>query len=152
KVVALQREILALKGQDPPQLELRLKELQEQLAACNRKLFGDSSEKRRRSDEVTPLSAERPPQTGHGPRPQPKLPFRDVAPTLADDDKTCDLCGGVLDEWPGQFEESEEIDVIERQFVIKRHKRHKYRCRCTGCVKTAPGSLKLFEKARYSID
>jgi transposase len=52
----------------------------------------------------------------------------------------------------GQYEESEEIDVIERHFVVKKHKRKKYRCSCNGCIETALGPPKLFEGARYSID
>jgi len=31
----------------------------------------------------------------------------------------------------------------ERQFVLVRHRRQKYRCRCNGCVATAPGPLRL---------
>ena len=52
----------------------------------------------------------------------------------------------------GQFEESEEIDSLERQFVLVRHKRKKYRCRCGGCVETAPAPEKLIKGGRYSID
>ncbi|HVW28873.1 MAG TPA: transposase, partial [Polyangiaceae bacterium] len=43
---------------------------------------------------------------------------------IADEaDKVCSACGGDLREWTGQFEESEEIDIVERRFVIKKHKR-----------------------------
>jgi transposase len=43
----------------------------------------------------------------------------------------------------GQTEDSEEITVIERQFVLVKHQRQKYRCACNGCVDTAPGPLRL---------
>ena len=50
-----------------------------------------------------------------------------------------------------QAEESEEITVVERRFLRVRHRRHKYRCRCNGCVVTAPGPAKLIPGGRYSI-
>ncbi len=44
---------------------------------------------------------------------------------------------------PGQTEDAEEITVVERRFVLVTHRRKKYRCRCNGCVETAPGPLRL---------
>jgi len=52
----------------------------------------------------------------------------------------------------GQFEESEEIDTLERQFVVVHHKRKKYRCTCGGCIETALGPDKLIPGGRYSVD
>ncbi len=49
-----------------------------------------------------------------------------------------------------QSEDSEEVTVIERNFVLVRHRRRKYRCQCNGCIKTAPGPLKLIRGGRYS--
>ena len=43
----------------------------------------------------------------------------------------------------GQTEDSEEITVVERQFVLVKHQRKKYRCACNGCVDTAPGPPRL---------
>jgi len=60
------------------------------------------------------------------------------------------LCGGHLQASEGFFEDSEEVDVIERRFVIKKHRRQKYKCSCGSCIKTAPAPLKLFAGARYS--
>jgi transposase len=74
----------------------------------------------------------------------------DVTHTLDDADKTCPSCGGELTEWEGQAEESEEIDVVERQFVIRKHRRLKYRCKCHACVETAIGPAKLIAGGRYS--
>jgi transposase len=51
----------------------------------------------------------------------------------------------------GQFEESEEIDVVAREFRIVRHKRQKYRCSCGECVETALGPDKLIAGGRYSL-
>src|SRR5207249_10523515 len=59
------------------------------------------------------------------------------------------VCGGKLDEM-GQFEESEEVTVVERSFVLVKHRRTKYRCRCNACVETALGPPKLKAGCRYS--
>jgi len=64
KVLALTSENLALKGASPADLQLRLAQLETQLAVKNKLLFGKSSEKRTvAKDEVAP---ERVPQVGHG--------------------------------------------------------------------------------------
>jgi hypothetical protein len=41
-------------------------------------------------------------------------------------------------------EESEEIDIVDVKYVLTKHRRQKYRCRCGACIETAPGPLKLF--------
>lgn len=146
--VALQRRVLALEGKSPEELQTRLAALEEQLAAMRERMFGPSSERRQSAD--TPR--ERAPRTGHGPREQPQLRIADVIHVLDDADMACPKCGKPLEEWEGQHEESEEIDVIERQFVIRKHHRQKYRCSCNGCIETAPGPMKLFPGSRYSID
>ncbi|MCP4447138.1 MAG: hypothetical protein GY811_17590, partial [Myxococcales bacterium] len=42
------------------------------------------------------------------------LPTVEKMHALADDDQACDHCGGQLAGWEGQFEEFEEINVVER--------------------------------------
>ena len=49
-----------------------------------------------------------------------------------------------------QSEDAEEITVVQRQFVVVRHRRRKYRCRCNACVVTAPGPPRLQHGAHYS--
>jgi transposase len=150
KVVSLTRELLALKGEDPAKLQLRLAQLEEQLAQTKKKIFGRSSEKQPKAkDEPEPAAK---PQTGHGPHAQTELPEIEVVHSLDEADKVCSACGGALTEWEGQFEESREIDVIERRFVVKKHKQKKYVCTCGACIETALGPEKLFSGARYSID
>ncbi len=119
-----------------------------------RALFGDPSEKRPRPEaETTPAPPA--PSRGHGPKEQPTLPLIEQRHTLPDSERTCPQCGGTLTELAGQTEDAEEITVVERQFVLVRHHRQKYRCRCNGCVATAPGPLRLATRpdargARYS--
>ena len=147
QVLELKQQLAAAAGQGSDQLEL-LAELERQLAARNRKLFGDSSEKRK-----SPKSGrDTQPQTGHGPREQLELAVTEREHLLDEADHACPSCGGHLEEMAGQTEDSEEVDVLERQFVLVRHKRKKYRCSCGGCVETAPGPDKLIPGGRYSID
>lgn len=151
KNLELQARVAELEGKTPADLQQRLALLEAQLAQRNQMLFGRSSEKRGRDDE-TPASRDPEPKKGHGPRAQPKLPIIETTHELDEADRTCVSCGGHLEVWAGQAEESEEVDVIERRFVIRKHLRTKYRCRCGGCVETAPAPLKLKEGGRYSID
>jgi transposase len=148
EVTKLQQEVIKLTGGDAEQLKLRLAELERRLALQNKKLFGDSSEKRRGKNG----KGKKKPQTGHGPRQQPNLPEIPVVHELDEPDETCPQCGGRLQEWEGQFEESEEVEVYERQFFLAKHKRKKYRCKCGQCIETAPGPMKLIPGGRYSID
>jgi len=152
KIAELQQELAVAEGRTPEVLQQRLQLLEEQLASRNRALFGASSEKRSSSDQdETKEKSGKKKQAARGRRPQPRLPVLEVEHELDEPDKVCPKCGGLLEEWEGQFEESEEIDVIERQFVIRKHKRKKYRCRCNACVETALGPLKLVPGGRYSI-
>lgn len=153
-VLELTKELLVAKGKDKEQLQLRLLQLEQQLAVQNRKLFGQSSEKRGEgqgggAEDDKPKK----PQRGHGPTEQPNLlRVDDVVHELDEADKVCPSCGGGLDEWADQFEDTEEVDVLERRFVLRKHRQKKYRCRCGACVETAPPPTRLFPAARYSVD
>jgi len=151
-IAKLERKLAELEGRTPEELQQQLQFLEEQLAAKNRALFGDSSEKRPPAGDGAPKKKRGKKRRGHGPRPQPQLPVIETEHALDEPDQVCPRCGGQLEEWEGQFEESEEIDVIERQFVIRKHKRKKYRCRCNACVETALGPVKLIPGGRYSLD
>lgn len=142
----LAQEVARLRGEAPLTLQRELAFLQELLAQRERALFGASSEQRPRTETPGPAPT-RPPQRGHGPRTQPQLPTLEKVHELDDPDRTCPQCGGTLREMKGQTEDSEEITVIERQFVIVKHQRQKYRCACNGCVETAPGPVRLGARA-----
>jgi transposase len=149
RLVELTRQLAEARGEDRAQLELELQRLTEQLATRNRSLFGDRSE--RRGGKEKDRSAPHDPQRGHGPREQATLPIVEVTHTLDPADQMCPQCGGDLQPWGGQTEDSEEIDVVERSFRIVRHRRQKSRCEC-GCIDTALGPPKLMPGGRYSVD
>jgi transposase len=149
KNVELTRELLKLKGLGTEQLALKLAELELQLAQRNQALFGKSSEKRNKRPQG---EREGEPQRGHGPKAQPKLRFLDEVVELdPSEDVVCPHCEKPVVEWDSQFEESEEIHVVSREFVRKTIKRKKARCECCRTIVTAPAPLKLFPGARYSI-
>ena len=148
-IAKMKEELHALRGGDPEQLKLAIADLEQQLAKRNQMLFGDKSEKRPGAKE---LKAEKAPKTGHGPRQQLLLPEIEQVHLLDQADQVCSSCGGGLELWDGQHETSEEVDVVELKYVLKKHLRQKYRCRCGACIETAPGPQKLFAGARYSID
>jgi transposase len=137
----LAHELARLRGEAPLTLQRELAFLQELLAQRERALFGASSEQRPRPDP--PPAPPRAPRRGHGPTAQPQLPTIEKVHELDDADRACPQCGGALREMTGQTEDSEEITVLERQFVIVKHQRKKYRCACNGCVETAPGPVRL---------
>lgn len=140
RIEELALEVARLKGLDTAQASLDLPDLkisiqpQEPVAAPEKK----------------PRKPKKP-QKGHGPKAQPRLPieqidhyFKEIPP--------CPCCGDDLRVWEGQFEESEEITVVETTFKLLQHRRAKYRCSCHSAVLTAPGPTKLIPGGRYSVD
>jgi transposase len=148
ELLATKLELARLRGEDLATLELELRFRTEQLAARERVLFAPSSERRHKEEGDRASEPKR--KRGHGPTAQPSLPMTERVHTLDEPDQTCTSCGGRLGAWPGQFEESEEVDVVARSFRLVVHRRQKYRCRCGGCVETAPAPVRLVPGGRYS--
>jgi transposase len=143
QVRKLVEEITRLRGDDPARLQRELALLEELL------------EKREEAPQVaSPASApkERRPSNGHGPRCQPELPLVEEVYELPQTERDCPVCGLELSEMTNQFEDSEEITVVQRKFVLTKCRRRKYRCRCNASVVTAKGPLKLKAGSRYSVD
>jgi transposase len=150
RLAELLAELSALKGETSA-AQLVIQGLEEQIAKLAKKVFGHSSERSTRETGKDDEAQEKKPRRGHGPTAQPDLPSIDVVHDLDEPDKTCPSCGGGLEEMEGQTEDSPEIDVIPTRFVIKNHRRKKYRCACGGCVETAPGPEKFVPGGRYSM-
>ena len=147
------RELAKLKGQDGErQLELEIQRLQAQMSKLQKMVFGASSERRKGDGNGKPGEQEKQPQTGHGPTEQPELPRVEQVHELAEDERVCELCGGVLEEWAGQEETSEEVSVVQRVFFVATHKQKKYRCQCGGRIKLAEKPPRLIDGGRYSTE
>ena len=150
RLVKLTEELSRAQGGDVDRLQLELQLLKEQLHQRNQALFGTSSEKQSRSAKDSEKEPSKP-RTGHGPKPQPSLPIEEVLFELDEADRMCPKCGGELGEMTGQFEEADVVDVVSREFRIKREKRQKYVCSCGECIETALGSDKPIPGGRYSL-
>jgi transposase len=150
RVVELTAALLQAQGKDRVALQLEIESLQAELAKKNRMLFGKSSERRGGEEDDADASKSPTPRHGHGPREQKQLRLVLEEHVLEGADLTCRACGGALEEM-GQAEESEEVDVISREFVLKKHVRKKYRCRCGACIETAPMPPRLVPGGRYSL-
>ena len=138
RLETLAGELRDARGEEARSLQLEIAHLKEQLASRTKALFGDSSERRPCAEHKTNERKE--PRRGHGPREQKALPIVEVVHQLDEPDQACPSCGGDLHPMTDQFEEAEEIDVVERSFRIVRHKRQKYRCRCGAAIETALAS------------
>lgn len=148
----LAEAVAKLHGKDArlaEQLAFKMERMQRQHAAALKQLFGPRSEKSQLATEGKPGG--KAPQTGHGPKEQPRLPVQEVFHELTVEQAVCDLCSASMKPWKDQFEESSEVDFIVPKVVLLKHYRQKYRCTCGGCIKTAKGPTKLFPKARYSV-
>lgn len=148
RVVELLRENLTLKGMTSAQLQQALELLEGELQRVKSNETGRPPSTERRGEAK---SAPEKPQVGHGPRAQPQLEIILQTHELDEADKVCVECGNPLCEWEGQDDETEEIEVIERRFVLKKVVRKKYRCRC-GCVEMPDLPARLVPGGRYSND
>ena len=150
RLIVLTRELAKLRGEHAQgKLALEIRKLQSQMESYERQL-GKVSEKRASLERAEREA--KAPQRGHGPRPQPKLPVEEQIHELAESERVCPACEGRLDAMAGQFEDSEEVTVVRREFKLVQHRRQKYRCRCNGAVVTAPGPTRLIPGGRYSVE
>lgn len=153
RLVELTRQIAELRGESAAeQLQLEISKLQEQMSKLQKELFGRSSEKRSKDSKGRGVEQQKASQRGHGANRQLQLEIKPCKHELDEALRVCELCGGQLREWEGQTEDSEEITVVERRFMMYQHKRQKYICSCGAAPVTAPGPLKLTPGGRYSIE
>ena len=151
KIESLARELAELKGLDAAQAALELPDLR--IVDAEAKQAEDAADTSQ--EEPAPPAADSPKETsrrrGHGPKSQPELPLQ-VNEHRFENLPTCPSCDGLMQVWENQFEESEEITVVETSFRVALHRRQKYRCKCHGAILTSPGPAKLIPGGRYSVD
>jgi transposase len=151
KVVTLLRENLSLKGMSPEQLQQALSLIDAELSRAKSDEPGARTSTERRPSGQSGNGGEKKPRTGHGPTPQPNLPTIEAVHDVDEADKACGSCGGALEYFEGQDDETEEVEVIERRFFVKKNVRKKYRCKC-GCIEMALMPERLVPGGRYSND
>lgn len=147
-------ENAALKGKGAQeQLEWELARIQEQMSVLQKRLFGESSERGRKDGEEGEegKKPKKKPE-GHGPRPQKALRRQQLHLEIPADECVCPECEAPLQAMAGVTEDSEQITVIRREFVVQEVKRQKYRCRCGFGLHTAPPPIKHIPGGRYSLD
>lgn len=146
----LTKELAELKGNSAQeQLEFELTRIQQQMATLQQRLFGDSSERRDREEQDTKPAR---PTPGHGPNPQLALRHEDKILELPEEQRYCRECSSELIPIPGMTDDSEQITVIRREFVVENIRRQKYRCGCGIGLVTAPAPVKHVPGGRYSLD
>lgn len=151
KLVELLRENLELKGMSPQAIEQNLPGLLDQVttkpSASGATRSGNEGRPRGEGKDKSKDE----PQKGHGPTPQPGLETIEETFDVDEADKICPLCGLSTEEWEGAEDESEIIESIHRKWVKRKCLQKKHRCKCGGCVITAPGPDKLIKGGRYGI-
>ncbi len=141
---------LGLDDKQREQLELSL--LQE-LKKSREGIFRCDEQKQDKAGAAEDEKKKKKKPKGHGPRPQRHLPVVELpAFELAKEDRGCKVCGGTVEEMKGQFEESEWVTVVHREFRRERIRQQKYRCACNANVVTAPGPEKLIPGGRYTVE
>ena len=150
RLAGLTEKLAKLEGKEPiEQLQLEFMKLKEQVAAQRNKLYGKSSERRRRKTRDKKEPKER---TKFGYRDQPDLPVEVVEHKLEPDEQSCKICGGVPEATGKIVEAGEEITVVEREYKLVRHQLSVYGCKCPGEQVVAPAPVKLIPSGRYSLD
>jgi transposase len=140
KLVDNQRELAKLRGEDFDQQQFL-------------NLLTQASTARIQPDNPadSPKPKPRKKRKKFGTTPQPALPLETREEELDDADRMCPACGDELAELPGQFETSEMIDVVEVDYRRVQVRQKKYRCRCGGCIETAPPAQRAVKGGRYSL-
>ncbi len=149
KVLELSKKLASATEKDKAQLELELAAVEKQLAKTADDEQTRPPKNEGRSSAKNRSDAKSDPQSGHGPKSQPALEVKPQLWLLDEADRACPSCGERLEPWAGATDDSDEVDVIERVFVIRRHQRQKYRCKCGHC-ETALGPRRWLMGGRYS--
>lgn len=148
RIAELMAEIAELRGKPvPEQLVIELASKQEQLQALQRKVFGESSERRPKAKPP----AEREAQRGHGPNEQPDIEHIERIALLPEAHRVCECCGEPLHELPGLTEDSQFISVERPLYFVVKYKRQKYSCKNECTIVTAPNAAKVYDGGNYSI-
>lgn len=160
-ILKLDKQVEELKSQYEQKVGL----LEEELQFFKHRLFGRKSEKLKNLDdknwpwlfneaemvvnkEAAEAQGEEPlirvkEYTRHraGRKPLPaNLPRKEIIHTLTEEERKC-ACGAIAEKIGEEF--SEKLDVIPAQFIVEKHIRHKYACRCCEGLESEGGAVKI---------
>ncbi len=140
------REIYRLKYQGLTEDQLNLV-VEEHLSELKQTLFGASSERYKKPEQVK-APAEPKPRIKKPSERYPNIPVREVIIAM-DPLPGCLACGKVMTD-SGMTEDSEQLNVIQKKYEIILQKRRKYRCQCQGCIQTAPPPARIIPGSSFS--
>lgn len=138
--------------------------LSEELQLFKKRFFSEKSERRaaqkgrssRRNKDR--LVHNHRPIDGDLPAAEVELSHEDIIhselPGLQEDEegnRACPCGEGLLMPMAGAFEESSEIDVSDRVYTLRRHKRQKCKCTACGKIMAATGPGKLTPGSQFSV-
>ena len=157
KVLLLEKELALRTKQNETDEEL-CKKLSEELFLMKKRIFDSKQEKKakRARNKKKRKKGNLPHNKSQNSRIEDgedlKLKEEIVEHKLEDESK-CPKCGGEkgLSPMNNCAEESTEVHVTERTYILKRHKRQKYSCKCCQNIITAPGGVKLTPGGEFSI-
>ena len=147
ELAAAIKEIYRLKNQHLTDEQLNLI-VSEQLGELNGTLYGASSERYKKPENIKPKKIDPLPRPKKPSERYPNIPVREEKIVFTEA-PSCDSCGKEMTD-SGMFEESEQLNVIPKKFEIIKFLRSKYRCSCQACVKTAALPARIIAGSSYS--
>jgi len=152
ELISAKKEIAQLKIENQNDEELKQK-LAEELLNLRSRIFDSKQERSKNKPKAKKRKKGKLPHNQNENRPLDEGEV-DLEEDIKEHKLTecaCTKCGSLNIKEMNSFEESSEIEVIERRYIIKRHKRHKYSCKDCNSIVTAPGGVKLTPGGQYSI-
>ena len=165
KVIRLEAEYTALKKEKVRDEEVCIK-LSEELFLLKKSVYDSKADTRKRARERAQERREK----GKGnnsihnkpenepPPPDPKSEEatiyleQETEEHKLEDESKCPKCGEDKGFTPiNSYQESGEIQVVERRYIFKNHRQQKYHCKCCSSIVTAPGGVKLTPGGEFSI-
>ena len=132
------------------QQDARIAQLQAQLEALQRAVFGKKSEKQPRAAKLTPPvdPAQSKQKRQENAETLQALPEVRIEHPVPDDHKACPKCGGEASR-PMPPKPSEQWEYVPGHFEHRVHVRHVLACGCGEHIVTAPVPAKVIDRGKY---
>jgi transposase len=130
----------------------RIAKLEHDLEQMKKALLGSRSEKSKlpRPTPKTPTTPEQQQETRRAnAAAKAEAPTVTVTHKVPDEERHCTACGGDKLTPLGEGKKTTVWEFVPARFVRVIHVQEVLRCRCNGCVITAPGAPKVVERGQY---